>query len=174
MSIPRPAIVPPLHLDSWDRLSEFAVKIGRALDEQLGWGNEGLVYSTTSKTAIKAYLHETLYQNEKRVYERLSEKSVTKVHGFAVPIFVAASDELRVIEMTVVSPPFIIDFAGAYLDKRPPYAYDEEIMENWEEAGREQFGDERWSKVKSLMAAFAGMRIYLNDVHNRNLIFADE
>jgi hypothetical protein len=87
---------------------------------------------------------------------------------------VAASDELRVLEMTVVSPPFIIDFAGAYLDRRPPYAYDDEIMADWEENGREQFGDERWSEVKSVMAAFAGMRIYLNDVHNRNLIFADE
>jgi hypothetical protein len=174
MSIPRPANVPPLHLDSWDRLSEFAVKTGRTLVKQLGWGNEGLVYATTSKTAIKVYLHENLYKNEKRVYERLSENSVTSVHGFSVPIFVAASDELRALEMTVVMPPFIIDFAGAYLDKRPPYAYDEEIMESWEEAGREQFGDERWSKAKSVMAVFAGMRIYLNDVHNRNLIFDDE
>jgi hypothetical protein len=174
MSIPRPANVPSYHLDSWDRLSEFAIKNGRTLHEQLGWGNEGLVYSTTSKTAIKAYLHENLYENERRVYERLSEKSVTKVRGFAVPIFVAASDELRVLEMTIVSPPFIIDFAGAYLDKRPPYADDEEILEGWEQNGREQFGDERWSEVKSLVAAFAGMRIYLNDVHSRNLIFAGE
>jgi hypothetical protein len=174
MSIPRPANVPPLHLDSWDRLSEFVVKTGRTLVKQLGWGNEGLVYSTTSKTAIKVYLHENLFKNEKRVYERLSEKSVTSVHGFSVPIFVAASDELWVLEMTVVMAPYILDFAGAYLDKRPPYAYDEEIMENWEEAGREQFGDEGWSTAKSVMAVFAGMGIYLNDVHNRNLIFADE
>ena len=120
MSIPRPANVPPQHLGSWDRLSEFAIKSGRILDEQLGWGNEGLVYSTTSKTALKAYLHENLYQNEKRVYERLSDHSVKRLHGFAVPLFVSASDELRVLEMTIVTPPFIIDFAGAYLDKRPP------------------------------------------------------
>ena len=39
---------------------------------------------------------------------------------------------------------------------------------------REQFGEERWSTVKSLMSAFAGLRIYLNDVHPRNVTFLDE
>ncbi len=130
------------------------------------------MYSTTSKTALKAYLHENLYQNEKRVYERLSDHSVKKLHGFAVPLFVSASDEHRVLEMTIVTPPFIIDFAGAYLDKRPPF--DEEILEGWEAEKREQFGEERWSTVKSLMSAFAGLRIYLNDVHPRNVMFVDE
>ena len=121
MSIPRPANVPPLHWDSWDRLSEFAVKTGRTLVKQLGWGNEGLVYSTTSNTAIKGYLHKNLYEKEKRVYERLSEKGVKSMRGFAVPIFVAASDEMCVLEMSIVMPPFIIDFANVYLDERPPF-----------------------------------------------------
>jgi hypothetical protein len=170
MSIPPPIDVPVMHLDSWGRLSEFAVKSGRTLEQQLGWGNEGLVYSTTSKTAIKAYLHQNLFENEKKVYARLTEYSVKNVHGFDVPQFVSASDDLRTLEMSIVSPPFIIDFAGAYLDKRPPF--DPEQWEDWEAAKVEQFED-RWPTVRSLISAFVPYGIHLNDVHPGNVMFAE-
>ena len=33
--------------------------------------------------------------------------------------------------MTIVSPPFLLDFGKVYLDSPPPYWDDLEIMSNW-------------------------------------------
>jgi len=68
MNIPRPAGLPEIHSDSWDRLSGCCAACGIELVEQFGWGYEGLVYSTKSKSAIKAFRHKELYENELNVY----------------------------------------------------------------------------------------------------------
>jgi hypothetical protein len=73
--------------------------------------------------------------------------------------------------MTIVSPPFILDFAGAYLDKRPPF--DDEQLQEWEEQKMEQFED-RWPIVRSALSFFKGHGIYLNDVKPGNVTFGDE
>ncbi len=117
MNIPRPANLPELHFDSWDRLSSHCSASGTELAAHLGWGYEGLVYSTISKSAIKAFRHKELYENERSVYFRLRDHHVKAAHNFAVPRLIAWNDEFFVIAMTIVSPPFILDFAGAYLDK---------------------------------------------------------
>jgi hypothetical protein len=59
------------------------------------------------------------------------------------------NDEFLIVEMTIVSPPFILDFAGAYLDKKPPF--DAEQLQEWEEQKIEQFED-RWPTVRSIVA----------------------
>jgi hypothetical protein len=170
MNIQRPEAVPPRHFLSWDRLSEYAGKHGRVIDEQLGWGAEGLVYSTKSKTAVKAFLHANLYENEKHVYLRLWEHEITSVDAFAVPRILQYSDALMIVEMTIVSPPFILDFAGAYLDRKPPF--DEDALDEWEREKIEQFGD-RWSEVRSALSTLRGHGIYLSDVKPGNVTFAD-
>ena len=43
-----------------------------------------------------------------------------------------------VIEMTVVTPPFLLDFAGAYLDWPPEFS--SEATEYWLHEKQEQFG----------------------------------
>lgn len=73
--------------------------------------------------------------------------------------------------MEIVSPPFLLDFAGAYLDQRPDCPDD--VLEEWMEDKRQQFGDERWDVVQSIMAAFRGFGIYLADVKPGNITFAD-
>ncbi len=73
--------------------------------------------------------------------------------------------------MEIVSPPFVLDFAGAYLDQRPDYPDD--VLEEWMEDKRLQFGDERWDIVQSIMAAFRGFGIHLADVKPGNIMFAD-
>ena len=52
---------------------------------------------------------------ERAVYERLKQAGVTEVLGFNIPQFIRADDDLRVIEMSIVTRPFVLDFAGAYL-----------------------------------------------------------
>jgi hypothetical protein len=46
-------------------------------------------------------------------------ESIVDVAGFAVPQLIHHDDRLWVVEMGIVSPPFVLDFAGAYLDLRP-------------------------------------------------------
>ena len=90
---------------------------------------------------------ERLYQRERDVYLRLRSQSIVEVAGFAVPQLIHHDDRLWVVEMGIVSPPFVLDFAGAYLDRRPDYPDD--VMEEWQAEKLEQFGEERWQIVQS-------------------------
>ena len=84
----------------------------------------------------------------------------------------AYDDALLCIEMEIVAPPFVLDFAGAYLDRRTDYPDD--VMEEWQAEKLEQFGEERWKIVQNIMAHFARMGIYLADVKPGNITFAEE
>ena len=72
--------------------------------------------------------------------------------------------------MTIVQRPFILDFAGAYLDFRPEFPA--EIWADWEVEKREQF-DKRWPMVRRILDAFEEMGIYLLDVSPSNIAFLD-
>jgi hypothetical protein len=113
------------------------------LAEELGSGKDGIVFVAKGKArpgdiAIKAFHFDEPYRREKQAYERLAELGVTNVLGFNVPQLIRAEDDLRVIEMTIVKQPFVLDFAGAYLDARPEFSAD--VWADWEAARREQFG----------------------------------
>jgi hypothetical protein len=92
------------------------------------------------------------------------------VNRFRIPELLKYSDQLLIVEMTIVSRPFILDFAGAYLDKKP--SYDAEQWEEWEREKIEQFED-RWPEVRQAMAYFRRHGIYLNDIKPGNVEFAD-
>src|SRR5258708_1761276 len=104
------------------------------------------------------------------MYLRLTEHGVTTVRGCNVPRLLHYDDDLWVIEMTIVTRPFVLDFAGAYLGSRPEFS--EEIWAEWEAQKREQFGG-RWSTVEHVMDAFEELEIYLVDVTPTNVAFAD-
>ena len=58
------------------------------------------------------------YAAERDVYPRLAENNVWEVLGHAIPLMIAWSNKLLVIEMTIVSPPYLLDFA-----KKPRWSY---------------------------------------------------
>lgn len=118
-------------------------------ERQLGAGLDGVVIATTRRTAVKGFLYERHYLNELAVYRRLQERHIRNVAGFAVPQFIGHHDELLVVEMEIVNPSFVVDFAGAYLDRRPPFS--EEEWEVWEAEREELFGDD-WSTVRTVLA----------------------
>src|SRR6266480_1249478 len=143
------------------------------LAETLGSGKDGIVLVAKRKAqpadvAIKVLRWDEFYQREKQAYERLREIRVTSVLGFNVPQLLAHDDELRVIEMTIVKRPFVLDFAGAYLDKRPEFT--EEIWADWEAEKREQF-ETRWPTVRRVLDAFEELGVYLLDVSPGNIAF---
>jgi hypothetical protein len=77
------------------------------------------------------FQHERLFQRERDVYQRLQERHVVRVLGFDVPQLIRFDNDLWVVEMTIVSPPFVLDFAGAYLDQKPDYPPD--VLAEWME-----------------------------------------
>lgn len=145
------------------------------LAERLGFGVHGMIFvvehkSKGGKTAIKAHRELEPCRRERAIYERLQAAGVTEVLNFHVPQFIRADDELRVIEMTVVTRPFVLDFAGAYLDAPPDFP--EELWAEWESGKRELFED-RWPKVEAVLAALQQWGVYMVDVSPSNIGFAD-
>ena len=143
------------------------------LAETLGSGKDGIVLAAKrkaqpAKVAIKMFRWRAAYEREKEVYERLRDAGVSIVLGFNVPQLVSSDDDLRVLEMTIVERPFVLDFAGAYLDKRPEFP--EEVWADWEADKREKF-EERWPAVQAALNAFEELGIYLLDVSPSNIAF---
>ena len=77
---------------------------------------------------------------------------------------------LRIIEMSLVARPFVLDFAGAYLDKAPEFS--EEIWADWRAQKQEQFG-RRWPEVETVLFALKKLGIHMVDVTPSNIAFLD-
>lgn len=152
----------------------YATRYHLRLIERLGFGIHGTVHvaqhqGKLDQSAIKAHNSAQFYDRERAAYERLRHAGITDVLGFHVPQFIRADDDLRVIEMTIVTRPFVLDFAGTSLDTRPQFP--EETWREWEAQKREQFGI-RWKTVQAVMDAFEEIGIYLVDVSPSNIAFA--
>jgi hypothetical protein len=93
---------------------------------------------------------------------------VTELLGFRVPKLLRFDDNLQIIEMTIVTPLFVLDFAGARLDVPPEFP--DEVWEQWETEKVEQFGP-RWPEVRAVLAALDDLDIYVLDVSPRNIMF---
>jgi hypothetical protein len=143
--------------------------------ERLGFGIHGTIFvaennSKAGKTAIKAHYEVEPYLRERNVYQRLQDAGVSDIAGFNVPQFIRFDDESRIIEMTIVARPFILDFAGAYLDAAPHFS--KEIWNEWESDKREQFED-RWPIVQTALEALKALDIHMVDVSPTNISFLE-
>ena len=79
-------------------------------------------------------------------------------------------DDLWVIEMTVVTRPFVLDFAGAYLDWPPDFS--EEVLADWRAEKQEQFGP-RWAEVQAILRSLEGYGVFMVDVNPGNISFGE-
>ena len=153
----------------------YAALYQLCLAERLGFGIHGIVFvaennTKAGKTAIKVHRAAEPYRRERAVYERLRAAGVSEVLGFNVPQLICIDDKLLVVEMTVVVRPFVLDFAGAYLDTPPDFP--EEIWAAWEAEKREQF-DVRWPKVQAILGELETLDIHMVDVSPSNVAFLD-
>ncbi|MCI0536982.1 MAG: hypothetical protein L0Z50_17340 [Verrucomicrobiales bacterium] len=104
------------------------------------------------------------------MYQRLRELNAITVLRFNVPQLIGFDDELRVLEMTIVKRPFVLDFAAAYLDARPEFSQD--VWTQWETEKEEQF-EARWPEVRRVLDAVEELGVYLLDVSPANIAFVD-
>lgn len=147
------------------------------LGSRLGFGIHGVVLvaqrpTEPAKTAIKIHREQEPYGRERDVYERLSQLSISEVCGFHVPKLIASDESLWIIEMTIVTRPYVLDFAGAYLEHQQP-DFPESIWEEWEMEKHEQFGA-KWGKVQQVLASLEAFGVSMVDVSPSNIAFLDE
>ena len=151
--------------------TEFARASGVRVSGRLGFGFDGYVFRTGRGTAVKVFASEQKYQTERSVYERLNRLKVREIGGHSVPQLRHHSEDLLAIEMSIVQPPYLLDFAQSTLDAPPNF--DSEAMEMWRAEKAEMFGD-RWGEVRSVMTALElRCGVYLTDVNPGNITFGD-
>jgi hypothetical protein len=103
---------------------QYAERNQLKIARRLGFGIHGSVFSATypngAIVAIKHHTEEDPFYREFEVYCRLDELKVKEVGRFVVPRLINVDEALRILEITIVSRPFILDFGGAYLDVNHP------------------------------------------------------
>ena len=83
-----------------------------------------------------------------------------------MPKLLDYDDKLWIIEMSMVATPYVLDFAGAYLDWKPDFS--EEVMADWRADKQEQFG-KQWPQVLAILASLESYGIYMEDVSPSNI-----
>jgi hypothetical protein len=161
-----------------ERAQAYATQHQLRLAERLGFGIHGIIFRTESNmesrniaSAIKVHRFEDPYSRELSVYQELKHAGVAKILGFNVPQLLRHHDGLLILEMTVVTRPFVLDFAGAYLNMPPEFP--DSVWADWEVEKKEQFG-ERWSEVLAILGALEELSIHMVDVSPSNIAFALE
>ncbi len=162
----------PLDEDILRRSQEYAERYALHLDRRLGFGKDGTVWETDRQTALKVFRHADPIRREVAAYARLAERGVLDVNGHRVPQVERVDDGLLAIEMTIVQPPFVLDFASAYLDHAAP-EFPEEVMEESRTRKSEEFGS-NWPRAAGVLAALRRLGIDMTDVHPGNIGFGDD
>jgi hypothetical protein len=157
------------------RAQEYAQRNGLSLGDELGFGVHGIVLSAECQTkagepsvhsAVKAHEQEPCYFRERDIYLRLTHLNISEIRGCAVPQLIEYDDKLCIIEMTLVAKPYVLDFAGAYLDWAPDFS--EEVMADWQADKQEQFG-KQWPEVLAILAYLKNYGIHMEDVSPSNI-----
>lgn len=149
----------------------YAWRRGLELTGRLGDGADGNVWKVRGKRkhvswALKLQAATAGYRRERDCYERLSEHGVSEIAGFHVPQLIRSDDEWNAIEMSIVTRPFILDFAQAHLDVLPEFTGEvwEERLETWQDVYSEE-----WPRVSQALQELRRLGIHYLDVHRQNI-----
>lgn len=129
------------------------------------------MWQTLRKTAVKVFERNTNYTLERDCYQRFAANGTTSILGFNVPQLVYYSDDLMIVEMTIVRAPYILDFGKVRLDSPPDYS--QQTWSDWMDQNRELW-EGRWPKVLSLLSALKEFGIYYVDPNPGNITFAND
>jgi len=91
---------------------------------------------------------------------------VSQIGVFSIPQLVDWDDELMIVEMSIVSAPYILDFGKADLDVRTEYPA--EVRHEEEEKLRNDFGSDS-EQVRSAIFRLERYGIYYEDANPRNI-----
>lgn len=108
------------------------------------------------------------YSTELACYRLLQERQILEINGYAVPQLIDFDAGLRVIEITIVAPPYVIDFGKAYLASAPP-DFSPEVISEWLAEKEELYGD-RWPEIRSVLARLRLIGIFHLDPKPHNIL----
>src|SRR5688572_33194644 len=121
-----------------DAVIKYASRRGLLIEGVLGAGKDGTVYDTNLDSAIKIHSVAENYQRERDVYLRLLDREIVGICGLKIPVLRNYDDQLLIIEMTTVTPPYLLDFASAWLDTPPDFS--REVINEWHQQLRDSLG----------------------------------
>ena len=128
------------------------------------------MWRTGRPSALKVHERESSYRAERNAYMRFRDVGLTDVNGFAVPKLVGHADDLLALEMSIVFPPFVVDFASVVLDVDPELIEDD--GHTIADLVRERFGADRVAAVLGVREELIGRAgAYLSDLHGHNIKF---
>ena len=163
--------------DVQKRAEQYCESHNLTFSSCLGVGTQGSVFvfdipsqtkNSASQVAVKFHDRQIAYERELAVFLRLRDLEILEVGGCMVPQLIGYDDDLLAIEMTIVSPPFCLDFGGAYLDRPPDYS--PEVWEDWRSMKSEAFEDD-WPAVEKILAEFRSFGVFIADVNPGNIKF---
>lgn len=133
----------------------------------LGFGQDGAVWFSSRETAVKLLERDRTYFNERDAYLRLQEENIKSLGVFAVPSLVDYDDALRIVEMAIVTPPYLLDFGKVYVDRDSPYT-PEQKEESLEEC-RELFEADDWALIEDALLDLRLLGIEYLDIKPANI-----
>lgn len=148
-------------------------KIRLESKDRLGHGSDGSVWKSSTPSAVKALYAPKNYINELECYKRLKGANVRQINGFFVPVLEGFDDSLMVIEISIVEPPYLLDFGKVYIDDPPPYYNDAQLMANAHAEWRGWFG-KHWIRVAGVLRLLQKYGIYYMDPRPSNICTGDE
>jgi hypothetical protein len=160
--------------DIVEKAETYVARRNSRLTGRLGFGIHGIVFvmegnAYPGPAALKIHHSEEPYRREKEAYGRLNEAGILEIRAtFRVPQLIACDDDLLALEMTVVKPPFVLDFAGAYLDSAPEFS--DEIWREWVRKNEEQFGSD-WAMARVILDELEDLGIHMHDPSPGNIRF---
>ncbi len=156
--------------DIEDRLRAFVASRKLEVIRRIGFGVHGQVFAVRGATpflsVVKVFEAAEPYGRERDVFVRLKSEDVFSVAGCAVPEMIDFSDSCAAIWMSMVTRPFCLDFAAAYLEELP--ADFPPMDAEWLAEKRRQFGED-WTRVAQVLADLDSIGIIQTDVTPTNI-----
>ena len=129
-----------------------------------GIGLEAIVWPTERDSVIKVHRLFTTFDAEVLVYRRLAETNTHRLKGFTLPRMLHYDEDLLIVELSFVRPPYILDFGAARVSPRPPdFDLDRIEAEFARQHGRD------WPDIRRLLEALMQLGIYYSDAHDQNI-----
>lgn len=145
----------------------YLESLGAAIVNPLGVGTDGAVWYTTRFTAVKAFHKPRNFELELECYRRLQATELQSICGFWVPQLIGHDASLLVIEMSIVKPPYVLDFGKVYLDRQPDFST--EVLHDWRQQQQELWGD-LFPTVQSILRRLQSLGIFYADPKPGNIM----
>ena len=155
------------HPELEQRASLYLEPLGATIVNLLGAGTDGAVWHTTRFTAVKALHKSENFVLELECYRRLQDAGVQKVCGFWVPQLIGHDASLLVIEMSIVKPPFVLDFGKVYLDRQPDFST--EVFRDWREQQADLWGH-HFPTIQAILRRLQSLGIFYADPKPGNIM----